>query len=299
MAAFCDINVGRVEQVSNEHGAKGYTDHLEMLREEKPDAVFINIPPGAHSGQVADGIELDWNKPEEIQLDGVLAPEMRSLIRDTAQQVGIEIHAVCAHFLNGGGIASEDLAVQANGMQAVRDGLQLARDLGATALLVPFFGGAELKDKAAVERLIANLKILAPEAETSGVTITIEHTLRGDGADKVLDVVNSPHVRNYWDMANCMSIGYDPLEEIRMLGRHITRVHAKEFAGKISKHRQPGSYPGLNSVPFGQGNVPAADVIRTLREEGYNGYITLETGAFGDRIESAQAALKVLQAHAS
>lgn len=260
-----------------------------VLGEALPEVLFTARELGF------DGIELDWNRPEDIQANGALAPEKRAAIRQAARKAGIEIHAVCAHFLNGGGIASEDPDVQAKGMRAVRDGLRLAQDVGATALLVPFFGGAEIANEAAVERLVGHLKTLAPEAEASGVTIAIEHSLRGDAVAKVLDAVNSPYVGDYWDMANCMSIGYDPLEEIQMLGRHIVRVHAKEFQGEITKNRQPGSYPGLNTVPFGQGNVPVAEVLSTLRKIGYDGYITLETGSFDNHHAAARDALQVLQ----
>ena len=107
------------------------------------------------------------------------------------------------------------------------------------------------------KRLVEQLKILAPEAATAGVVIAIEHTLRGDEAARLLDEVNSPFVGDYWDMANCMSLGYDPLEEIGMLGKHIARVHAKECEkAKVTSPRAIGSYPGLNTVPFGSGDVP-------------------------------------------
>ncbi|MDF2440078.1 MAG: L-ribulose-5-phosphate 3-epimerase [Abditibacteriota bacterium] len=163
---------------------------------------------------------------------------------------------------------------------------------------MPFFGPAEISDAAAVERLGKNLRLLAPAAEAANVTLAIEHTLRGDEAAKVLSSVASSHIGAYWDMANCMSLGYDPLAEIAMLRSHIVRVHAKEFTGEgIVGRRQAGSYPGLNVVPFGQGDVPLSKVLPALQEVGYKGYITLETGAFGDNKESARAALEVLRSN--
>lgn len=180
-------------------------------------------------------------------------------------------------------------------MQAVRDGLQLASDVGATALLVPFFGTAEINSEGEQQQLIASLKILALEAETIGVIIAIEHTLRGDVAAKVLGEVGSNFVADYWDMANCMSLGYDPLQEIAMLRGHIARVHAKEFSGPMPTERRAGHYPGLNSVPLGQGDVPLRRVLSDLKEAGYDGYVTIETGTFGERRQSARAALQTLR----
>ena len=54
IAAVCDINAARVAAIAAEEDATAYTDHGEMLRKEKPDVVFICIPPGAHTTQVAD-----------------------------------------------------------------------------------------------------------------------------------------------------------------------------------------------------------------------------------------------------
>jgi myo-inositol 2-dehydrogenase / D-chiro-inositol 1-dehydrogenase len=54
VAAVCDVNAQRAQQVAHEEGAHSYTDHREMLNREQPDAVFIAIPPFAHSSEVVD-----------------------------------------------------------------------------------------------------------------------------------------------------------------------------------------------------------------------------------------------------
>ena len=54
IAAVCDINAERVTAIASEENAIPYTDHNEMLQKEKPDVVFICIPPGAHTAQIAD-----------------------------------------------------------------------------------------------------------------------------------------------------------------------------------------------------------------------------------------------------
>ena len=54
IAAVCDINAERAAAIAAEENATAYTDHDEMLQKEKPDVVFICIPPGAHTTQVAD-----------------------------------------------------------------------------------------------------------------------------------------------------------------------------------------------------------------------------------------------------
>ena len=242
-----------------------------------------------------EGVELDWYDFAEAQPGGPLAPENRETIRQAAAQAGVDIPSVAAHFLNQGGLA--DAQKEAFGLDAVRAGIRLCTDLGATYLLVPFFGAAMMQGRQAVARLEENLRLLAPEAEAAGVTLAIEHTLRGDHAAALLDRVDSPYIGDYWDMANCMGLGYDPLDEIAQLGRHIVRVHAKEYHQGDAPPGTPEEphFDGLNTKPFGQGDVPVPAVLSALQQIGYDSYIVLETGKFDDAKRSAKAALSLLQ----
>lgn len=76
VAAFCDVNAERVQKVADENGAAAYTNHHEMLAGEKPDAVFICVPPGAHEGQVEDaakaGAAVFVAKPIGLDFEAVL-----------------------------------------------------------------------------------------------------------------------------------------------------------------------------------------------------------------------------------
>ena len=244
-----------------------------------------------------DGVELDWRDLAEAETGGALGPERRAAIRGAAELAKVEIPSVAAHFLNRAGIASADEEEQRFGMAAVRSGISLCRDLGADLLLVPFFGAAMLQDQAAIQRLISNLKQLAAEAEGAQITLAIEHTLPADQTADLLDAVGSAYIANYWDMGNCMSMGYDPLAEIRQLGNHLARVHAKEYdqgdgpPASLQNRRSDG----LNTKPLGQGQVPLREIVLALRQIGYDGYIVLETGQFDDATASAQVALAALR----
>jgi hexulose-6-phosphate isomerase len=244
-----------------------------------------------------DGVELDWSDPSQAQPGGPLGPEHRAEIRAAAQNAGVEIPSVAAHFLNRGGLASPDAENQRFGLEAVRTGIELCKDLGAKVLLVPFFGEAEIHSADDKNRLIENLQRLAPAAVAADVTLALEHSLPGGEAEELLAHVASTHVADYWDMANCMCFGYNQVDEIESLGRYLAQVHAKEYdwgEGPDPNEEIPRYY-GLNLKPLGEGEVPLKDVMHALQRVGYTGYIMLETGAFGDRKESARQALEVLR----
>lgn len=84
---ICDINQERAQSVAQEHGARAFTDHREMLRSVAPEAVFISIPPGAHGSQVEDaaraGAAIFVAKPVGLNWDVVRRT------RDAVQQAGV------------------------------------------------------------------------------------------------------------------------------------------------------------------------------------------------------------------
>jgi predicted dehydrogenase len=73
ISAICDINAERANQIAEAEESIAYINHAEMLEKEKPDVVFICIPPGAHTTQVADaakiGAAVFVAKPVALDLD--------------------------------------------------------------------------------------------------------------------------------------------------------------------------------------------------------------------------------------
>ena len=54
ITAVCDGDDRLVEKIGKEESCSAYNDYRHMLREIKPDVVFVCIPPGAHESQVLD-----------------------------------------------------------------------------------------------------------------------------------------------------------------------------------------------------------------------------------------------------
>jgi predicted dehydrogenase len=92
VAAVCDLDEARARQVASEESAQSYTDYRELLEKEKPDAVFVAIPPFAHTSQVADaaraGCALFVAKP--IALDVATARPIAAAVAQSGviNQVG-------------------------------------------------------------------------------------------------------------------------------------------------------------------------------------------------------------------
>ncbi len=71
--AFCDIVRERADSYCNEYGGRAYTSFEEMLEKEEMDAVYVCLPPFAHSNEVElaaeRGIHVFIQKPIALNME--------------------------------------------------------------------------------------------------------------------------------------------------------------------------------------------------------------------------------------
>ncbi len=124
----------------------------------------------------------------------------------------------------------------------------------------------------ALQQTYEALRELAPEAESRGVIIAIENVwnhflLSPVETRELIDRIDSPWVRVYFDVGNVMRFGF-PQDWIETLGRRIARVHAKDYQTAI------GTVDGF--CPLGDGDVDWVAVMAALRRTGYDGPLVFE-----------------------
>jgi len=143
---------------------------------------------------------------------------------------------------------------------------------------------SDLPVEQAVKNWIEGLKLCAPVAEEYKVILAVENVGGGvcPSAKRQMEIiagVNSPFVQSYYDFGNGLSLGNDPIEEIKLLGKeHIAAVHAKAPGGTY----------------LGEGDLDFDAVAATLKGIGYDGYIILETRATDEPAEAASKNLNFL-----
>ncbi|MGQ9461702.1 MAG: Gfo/Idh/MocA family protein [Candidatus Fervidibacter sp.] len=115
LVAFCDVDEGRAKAVAERFKGNAYTDHRTMLEKEQLDAVYICIPPHAHSDQeilaAQAGIAIFVEKPIARTLDKSLE------VLEAVEKAGI-INSVGYHFryFDGTDLAKERLNGKTVGM---------------------------------------------------------------------------------------------------------------------------------------------------------------------------------------
>ena len=84
VVALCDVVKEKAEESAKKYQATSYTDHKEMLEQEKLDAVFICLPPFAHGDIEIDvvkkGIPFFIEKPVNLSLEN--AKEVERMVKE-------------------------------------------------------------------------------------------------------------------------------------------------------------------------------------------------------------------------
>jgi len=218
----------------------------------------------------------DWNLKQTVKLesialakkigfDGVQVSIGREMqLRDAALQqaflaeskrVGLPLASVCLDILHVNGLKSDPL-----GQRWVAEAIPIAKNLGVTVILLPFFGKWALKTQAEMDYVGDALKELAPAAEKAKVILGLEDTISARDNVRIMERSKSPAVLTYYDVGNSTQNGFDIIEELRWLGRErICEVHLKD-----------------NPHFLGQGKINFPAVIDALAETGFDKWAQLE-----------------------
>jgi sugar phosphate isomerase/epimerase len=224
---------------------------------------------------LAEGDEETFARAKRVGFAGVEVVPSREQLRGgdrlerlhrTSAATGLAVPSiVLAEHSDLGGIADADDVVAEHAREDVARAIDWAVALGAEAILVPFFGRAELVDESDVDRAAAAFQPLCRLAGEHGVTLCYEGTLPASRIVALSERVGSRAFACYFDLANPVVRGMDTATEIRALGSLVRRVHFKDT--RVG----PGDCaPGLGTVDFGESH-------EALREIGYDGWLVLET----------------------
>ncbi|MFB3920334.1 MAG: sugar phosphate isomerase/epimerase family protein [Terriglobia bacterium] len=200
-----------------------------------------------------DGIMVDvgnWRRDVPLR-----KPELQKKYLEMQKQIGIPVSSLAIGTLNEIPLKSDPRAEQ-----WLSDSVDVAKAMGLTVILVPFFGNGDLRnDKMGTDAVVAALKRVAPKAEKQGVILGLESWLSAEQHVDIMDRVGSPAVQVYYDVGNSQKAGYDIFKEIRWLGKRICEFHAKD-----------------NDDLYGKGTMSFPEVRRAMEEIGYSGWMQIE-----------------------
>ncbi len=223
------------------------------------------------------GVGLDYREDPLWTGEGDLHQTMRT----AAERTGVEPVSICLHLLNyrEHSPASDEVKHRKVADGIIRKSVEACAGIGASVILVPFFGTAVLKSEEQVRRMTQAMERLSPLAEENNVCLALETSLKAVDVVRVIEDIGSSYVQAYFDTGNTVSMKYDLVQEIEGLGEHIVQVHVKDN-------------PSISML--GEGRVDFEVVIDTLQRVGFDGYLMLETPATDRPVAAAARNLNYL-----
>jgi len=220
------------------------------------------------------GIDLDYREDPLWTGDG----NMRQSMKEAAQTTGVEAASICLHLLNYREYspASDEVEHRETAGEIIQNTIEACAHIGASVILLPFFGTAALKSEEQIQHLIGEMKKLSPIAEDKCVCLALETSLNAANMVRIVEAIESDYVQVYFDTGNTAGIGYDIVQEIEELGKHIVQTHIKD---------------NPSTRMLGEGHIDFEAAIGTLKMIDFRGYLMLETPSTKD---SAAAAVKNL-----
>jgi len=254
--------------------AAGLCSRLDFAQQEKlrigvtdwnlhqganPEALPMAADLGFEGVQISFGRTLvDGRMPADN-------PEVIARYLTLSKQYKIPIDGTCVDKLHDNGLKSDPLAPK-----WVLDSIRMTKALHTKVLLLPFFGRWALQTKQEMDYVGDALRDLAVEATKAQVILGLEDTISAEDNVRIMERSQSSNVLVYYDVGNSTVAGFDPVKEIRWLGKErICQFHLKD-----------------NPHYLGEGSIQFLPIMRAIREIQFSGYANLEADAPSKDLEA-------------
>ncbi len=244
------------------------------------DILALALEAGFEGLEVTLEEDPDGSKAARGLLTVEAAQQQAESIREAAERAGLGIAAVATGLLWSYPLTADDPEVRARALRLTEVMLEAGSILGVdTALVIPGVvagsfgpGGSPVPYELCWQRSREALETLLPAAEKWQVKLGLEPVWNGFLLSPLewvefVDGFASPWVSVYFDCGNVLRTGF-PEQWIRLLGSRISRVHVKDFKVAL------GNLQGFCDLLDGDVNWP--EVMKALREIGYDGWVTAE-----------------------
>lgn len=157
-------------------------------------------------------------------------------------------------------------------VERLRRVIRVAHALGSTNIRIfSFYPGEDVAPENVRDDVMRRMRLLADEAEKENVTLLHENEkgIYGDVPQRVLDLVEtvgSDALRLAWDNANFVQVGVRPFTDgYAMLRPYLDYLQVKDAVAATG-----------DVVPAGEGDGQLHETLTALRDDGYEGYASLE-----------------------
>ncbi len=206
-------------------------------------------------------------QPDRIEAD---PPGEADRVRRAVDAAGLRVADLFPTFGHGfrdRPVNAPDPATRAANRRRFAALVRFCRAAGCPGItLLPGVVWPELGPERSFELACTGLSELVEDGRAAGLRVSVEPHLESvvEEPERALALVEAvPGLQFTLDYTHFIAAGI-PAERVHPLIPHVGHFHARQGA------------PGLLQAPDGEGTIDFADIVRRLREAGYDGYLCVE-----------------------
>ncbi|WP_425399440.1 sugar phosphate isomerase/epimerase family protein [Aeoliella sp.] len=208
----------------------------------------------------ADGLEVDMGSlgSRETFESKLNNPEAREQFLAESKDRGV---AICSLAMSG--FYAQSFAERPTVPRMVGDCLNTMEAMQVRVAFLPLGVQGDLVQKPELRpKIVERLKQLAPRAEKVKAVIGLETALPAAEEAELIDEIDSPSVRSYFNFANALQADRDLFKELETLGRkRICQIHCTDQDGVLLRDNERLDMPAVK---------------QTLDEMDWSGWLVVE-----------------------
>lgn len=249
-----------------------------------------------HGAVHVEIVPLSYNLTEQ--------PELIEHIVQRAKERDIEIsnYAIGANFLTDSDEAYE------KEIQRVMDEVNIAHQLGVKLMRHDVASSTDVSIQhfnQQLDRLTSACRRIADHAQQYGITTSVENhgffIQQADRVQALIQAVDRPNYKTTLDIGNFLCADENPIAAVPQNLPYASMVHVKDFYIRPA-YRHPGegwftSTAGqyLRGAIIGQGDIDMWEVLRIVKQSGYDGYVSVEFEGLENDLLGARIGLENVQ----
>lgn len=184
-------------------------------------------------------------------------------IRKLKEEFGISIKSVVADYFIEKLLFGAKKGIQEH-IEMLKFLITQCHKCGISIIEIPLVDASALKSKADKRELVQNMEEPLRIAHEHEIRVSLETSLPPEEFKNLIMAFRPLKVYANYDMGNSASLGFNPIEEISLLGSYIINVHIKDRV------------KGGGTVPLGKGDTDFKAVFDGLKQSNYSGDFILQ-----------------------
>ena len=227
---------------------------------------------------------IEWiYEADGAALNPLMTEGGRREIRRVIDASGVPVRSICGDYFMVERLAGDGADAVERNCQELERVIDAAAELGAERILLPLLETAAVDTPELRAEVTQSLRRVAPRAAAANIVLGLEMEIAGPQYAALLEAVDHPNVRAYYDVGNSTAQGFDVATDIEPLLPWLFAVHVKDRRRRST------------SVQLGTGDANFAGFFKQLKSRKFTGDLVLQHYFDTDPRGAAQHALSFIR----